>query len=868
MNLLKKKKIKPQPINLILLAVSMLAFGGLGMAFITQMETQPGWIWSELERQYPMRLLTIQADDLNGDGNKDIITYIDIDKLSSYDEDEIIHQTPEFGAIYAFNSINGAVLWERNFTKPVKKVFPLMDINNDNILDYFVSLSTVDENWDESDPNKKIPIIYFEEFENFIIYGASGTNKVTENDFPDFGIIDLVSLDDPDDLVDDFFCLEIWNGTMDINFKVNLTSYFINGTQKYNEFTNIYYDYNQRYQDQLPDILLYNHNGIDQLFYIDRNYFSLLDVNNLDFNNTIYNQTISNDIDSFDIIKDLNSDGNSEIVILTKNGTSNINLTIFNGADGNVLKSFNIPTIFEVSSLEVYELGYSGENDKTFLIIRNTDYYEISENNKEIRNEIYIYKMDLSEIQPKWDYQKTLKENIVIHALDEDIDGDSLNEFVLMEKVRPFGSNDRVQRFYIKNIQSNRNLAIINTNIDVDTLLTIEDFNRDHNKDLLVTGYHSFSLLASTDPTDIWLSPSVPLGIPLFILLLSFIILGTIILIPNIRKMRVRQQEIIEKMKKRKLAIAVNVLAISLMTITFLLFLLQINVFNQTLIIGNSMTQITIVFILVSIFWYGMLPLTAAIYNQFAPRFAMIFIKLRKLFFKISKNYNNDILVLDMGDRQEIGIVIKIKRVLLPLLLSIAVGFYSYNTLAPILGYSTGFDQFGSTEFFNFLVGYNVLCMLPMILSFVIFSFFIAGNYLLDDAGVVYFRQPKKHRAPGDVESISVWSQSIIKGVAGISALITFITFLSNVDFSGFFQGNIVFIIFGAFMVIVIFWGTPFFTAFSYILLAQEIMEFSIEENIEKLYKIMEDNGYDTKPKKLTNLFPSGFPSENKKENN
>jgi len=135
----------------------------------------------------------------------------------------------------------------------------------------------------------------------------------------------------------------------------------------------------------------------------------------------------------------------------------------------------------------------------------------------------------------------------------------------------------------------------------------------------------------------------------------------------------------------------------------------------------------------------------------------------------------------------------------------------------------------------------------------------------LDDAGIVYFRQSKKHRKPGDVESISVWSQSMIKGVAGISALVTFFQFLSNVDFSGFFQEEM--IIFGTFMVIVIFWGTPFFTAFSYILLSQEIMEFSLEDNTQRLYKKMETKGYVIKPKKLTNLYPSGLPIKNKEDN-
>jgi hypothetical protein len=285
------------------------------------------------------------------------------------------------------------------------------------------------------------------------------------------------------------------------------------------------------------------------------------------------------------------------------------------------------------------------------------------------------------------------------------------------------------------------------------------------------------------------------------------------------------------------------------------------------------MTDITIYFLTVIITWYGVLPLTAALYNRFAPNFAFIFIRLRSLFFKISRSYNHDIIVLDMGERKEIGTIIQIKRTILPLLLSIATGFYSYNTLAPILGYPDKFEVFGSTEFFQFMNGYMLLCVLPMILAFLVFSFFISGNFLLDDAGVVYFRQSKKHRQPGDIEPISIWAQSIIKGIAGLSALITLIGFLSEVDFSGFFGEQfenvgqaIMNYSFGALIIIVFFAGIPFLTSFSYVLLAGEIMEFSIDYNVQKLYLKMEKAGYNTIPREITNIYPSSAQSFKREE--
>jgi hypothetical protein len=259
------------------------------------------------------------------------------------------------------------------------------------------------------------------------------------------------------------------------------------------------------------------------------------------------------------------------------------------------------------------------------------------------------------------------------------------------------------------------------------------------------------------------------------------------------------------------------------------------------------------------------LPLTAALYNRFAPQFAFIFVKLRDLFFKISKGYNHDIIVLDMSGRKEVGLIIQLKRLILPLLLSIAVGFYAYDALTGFLDYPTTFEAFGSTEFFNFMMGYMMFCILPMILSFILFSFFISGNYLLDDAGIAYYRENKKYRQPGDIEPISIWAQSIIKGIAGLSALLTFLSFLGRVDFSGFFGEGADFfgMLFGFLITAVMFFGIPFLTAFSYILLAGEVMELDVEENAKKLYEIMEKNGYNTTPHEITNLYPSGRPKLN-----
>ncbi|MBY9014043.1 MAG: hypothetical protein KGD70_16920, partial [Candidatus Lokiarchaeota archaeon] len=95
-----------------------------------------------------------------------------------------------------------------------------------------------------------------------------------------------------------------------------------------------------------------------------------------------------------------------------------------------------------------------------------------------------------------------------------------------------------------------------------------------------------------------------------------------------------------------------------------------------------------------------------------------------------------------------------------------------------------------------------------------------------------------------------------------LSAIVTLIGFLTTVDLSGFFadSNDIASMIFGVLIIVVFFAGIPFLTAFSYILLAGEIMEFSIDFNTQKLYTLMEKKGYDTTPRDVTNIYPDGKP--------
>ncbi|MFX1418671.1 MAG: hypothetical protein ACFE9N_07110 [Promethearchaeota archaeon] len=850
MKIKHKKKEDSRPINMVLLAISFIIVSVLGIVFITQMELHPGWAWEEIRDIYPIEMSGFETEDLNGNGVNEVIVYSDMHGTDQLDR----YESFQYGGIFCLEGANGKLLWSREYDGPVKNLFPIMDVDGDGINDYFVSKAAVNSTWRIVDDRIE-PQIIRNQYTNQLIKGSNGTDiSIMTGDglnFTNFRTIDLISFNDLTDSQEDLVLLEAEayevGGHTEYNCSIN--TYFINGTMTRN-ITGVYKSWiDERYS--MPALELFPYFDQSQLLYIDRDSLFLYNLSEDDYLREIYN--ISFTINNYEIIEDLNTDGIPEIITANWEG----NITIYDGALGGKLYQFQLdPDLDEISFNEIHT--ESTTDGLTYVLL---NYRYRNHNTSFERKFMQVYRLELGSHVLEWEVIREGYDRVdaEVYVLEEDLNEDSVDEIIFLERFRPFIGFSEVNRYKIINFLNNHVFAIINTEYSGDTLFTISDFDNDGKKDFIVAGSDRIAALSARKPWGIWLSPAFPLGLPLFIVLVILLVAGVIIIILRGRRLQYQRKSI----KEHKLTVAVNVLAISLMSLTFILFLTLMNVFNNTLITGSNNSNIVMTFIIVTIIWYGALPLTAALFNRFAPQFAYVFVKLRDLFFKISKGYNHDILVVDMGERKEVGLIIQLKRLVLPLLLSIAVGFYSYDALTTLFNFPKTFDVFGSTEFFGFMMGYMLCCILPMILSFLLFAFFISGNYLLDDAGVVYYRENRKYRQPGDIEPISIWAQSIVKGIAGLSALITFGAFIASVDFSGFFGegGGALNLIFGLLIVIVMFVGIPFLTSFSYVLLAGEIMELDAEKNIQKLYNIMEKNGYDTKPRDITNLYSSGYES-------
>ena len=712
------------------------------------MELQPGWVWEDYSEGNSMELAIISADDLNNDGFNDAITYTKVERQDSDnigDPDDI----PNYGKIIGLDGLTGLPLWEKDCENPVKKVFELADINGDGIKDYLADIATVGPDWVIQNPTDLRPEIIIDEYTNVIISGNNGSEiPILTGDFrsfTNFFIQDAVYLSESRADLVFLECNSKGNETTEFFF--NISSYFTNGTQ-FDTF-NIGFGWIDG-GGKIPALKLFPYGSKDELLFIDNNRIILFNTSVDGFMNPIFNETITEENRDYTFIEDLDGDGISEIAVMNFEGK----LSIISSINGSTIRTLNMPT--EYDRFDVNQLG-SDENDQSAYILVNC---EKDDYDSDIRESLMlVYTVTESSDDIFWSLTaQTSQDTTKAFVLGEDMDDDGIDEIVLSERIELVYSTTEVRRYSILSTPDNIILSVINNEYGVQSILPLQDLNGDGKSDNIFSSYNKSVAFASSKPLAIWASPHFPFGIPLLAILVAFLCIGILLIILKSRKLNYTKGGI----KEHKLTVIVNVLAITLISLTFLLFLIQINIFNRTLIPNQNMTLITVSFLIVIITWYGALPLTAAIYNRFAAGFAYMFIKLRSLFFKISKSYNTDILVLDMKDRKEIGTVIRMKRILLPLLLSIAIGFYTYGALTPILGYPQDFEVFGSTEFFQFMNGYMLCCIFPMILTFIVFSFFISGNFLLDDAGIVYFRQSRKHRQPGDIEPISVWAQSLV----------------------------------------------------------------------------------------------------------
>ncbi|MHA1849251.1 MAG: hypothetical protein ACTSXU_16525 [Promethearchaeota archaeon] len=80
--------------------------------------------------------------------------------------------------------------------------------------------------------------------------------------------------------------------------------------------------------------------------------------------------------------------------------------------------------------------------------------------------------------------------------------------------------------------------------------------------------------------------------------------------------------------------------------------------------------------------------------------------------------------------------------------------------------------------FSGYCTYFVVISIIPLIMSYILWFWLLPPSWLMDDAGLVYFRKTLKRRRPPVLSSIGNWFLSIIKPIVGGGALIGYVQFV------------------------------------------------------------------------------------------
>lgn len=213
-------------------------------------------------------------------------------------------------------------------------------------------------------------------------------------------------------------------------------------------------------------------------------------------------------------------------------------------------------------------------------------------------------------------------------------------------------------------------------------------------------------------------------------------------------------------------------------------------------------------FMLSMIILFGSLPFIMALWYKTSPAVAVkLIVRLYHAIFKHGKKVTTLTLVMDTP--QEHSFRVALGRAVTAMIFST---FTVFTVIMPIVK-ASGVLKF-PTELTVYLIQicafYLLLVVVGTVASFVLFFWLLPPCFLLDDAGVVFFKQFQARRTPPQLQSISGWFMSIIKGIIGTSALFTYVYFiLDNWDIVGLISNSPRFGLFSATQFAIFIFGFP-----------------------------------------------------------
>ena len=819
------KKTKLPSGNLVLILFSVI----IASSFIILIYTQTSGIEGfkiEMDSMYGQYLEVPVCYDITGDNISEIVIMV----KPHYENDKI--NDPNYGMVKLYNLKSRSLIWSLDLHAPPIKLYRVFDYNNDGIDDLFLTYGTPNGTLMKYSELKYYP----HRFGNSFISGVDGSVLKIDDKYENLTneyVIDFLVYDENfHDNIEDFIVIK--SNSADENSQSNVTAYYWNGTICKNlKFLN--------YSIRELEIINYL-NGKHILATSYSKAFILNTSNPNNYSLILEISGISNSFSSFTILDDLNNDNCSELLIIGENM-----IKLVNGIDGSVLNYLNISSeSINVKKIERIN-DINGDNKDDFLIY----YYN---NNNSNGNILKIIALNHTSLDIQLIHSIILDQSIYSFVpINNQYFKDNELKFLMCKKGSTdiFGSNSHI----LTSIDQSNTYWNYKSNYYYNEIKNISKIF-DDSAGLILVGNHNLDIISIKGSKNYWLLfLEYPEYFGYFLIVLISIFLITIALIlifikrTQFRKNISELLKYKENVKRLKLPIIITILIIIILIINFAFLNHFTGVFRTTLTLGSDdeLVLIGIVFLFTVLF--SSMPLLPAFYNKTAPSSSIAILELRKLFFKFIRHSEKKIVVINLDENKSIGIITMLKRCLLPILISLSVGINLFNFLAP--KFSTVSIEFQET-FYTFQYYFIYYAITPMIISFYLLFIFIPSTWLLDDAGVVYVITPKKVHLPPDIERLSNWAYNWLEGLAGFTAILSYINLISVLNMASFaingdfLTQSMILIILG-----LLFYGFPFLSGLVLTLLSIIYMELNLEYNKEKLYKKMEKRNYDTKKKEI-----------------
>ncbi|HME51963.1 MAG TPA: hypothetical protein VKM55_07085 [Candidatus Lokiarchaeia archaeon] len=191
------------------------------------------------------------------------------------------------------------------------------------------------------------------------------------------------------------------------------------------------------------------------------------------------------------------------------------------------------------------------------------------------------------------------------------------------------------------------------------------------------------------------------------------------------------------------------------------------------------------------VIFFASTPFIMALWYKTAPVVSSkLILRLFKAFNRKSKTKIMEVMVIDTP--QDHSFYISLKRAVTAVIYSFTTVYTIWIPLAHIIGpylpaswlytivESSDVKRIDSDLFVHYCNTSIINIVIPLVLTFVFFFWALPSTYLLDDAGVVFYRRYTRRRQPLQIGTISFWFISIVKAVLGTSALFSYYFYVAD----------------------------------------------------------------------------------------